>query len=66
MYSSNGWGSYAWGFNADFDEIELVIHNPCVEEDVACGPLIDFVALKLLASPKRTRGKNQLVEKWKL
>ncbi|RXH88474.1 hypothetical protein DVH24_000073 [Malus domestica] len=66
MYSSNGWDSYAWGFNADFDEIKLVIHNPGVEEDAACGPLIDSVALKLLASPKRTRGKNQLVEKWKL
>ncbi|KAM2061647.1 hypothetical protein ACFX1T_046683 [Malus domestica] len=58
MYSSNGWDSYAWGFNADFDEIELVIHNPGVEEDAACGPLIDSVALKLLASPKRTRGKK--------
>ncbi|KAB2623908.1 hypothetical protein D8674_037861 [Pyrus ussuriensis x Pyrus communis] len=55
MYSSIGWDSYAWGFNADFDEIELVIHNPGVEEDAACGPLIDSVALKLLVSPKRTR-----------
>ncbi|XP_050382170.1 uncharacterized protein LOC126799093 [Argentina anserina] len=55
MYSSTGWDSYAWGFKADADEIELTIHNPGVEEDPACGPLIDAVALKVLQIPKRTR-----------
>ncbi|XP_050136796.1 uncharacterized protein LOC126612438 isoform X2 [Malus sylvestris] len=55
IYSCNGWDSYAWGFNADFDDVELVIHNPGVVEDPACGPLIDSVALKLLEPPKRTR-----------
>ncbi|KAM1600895.1 hypothetical protein ACFXTN_023276 [Malus domestica] len=55
VYSSNGWDSYAWGFNADFDDTELVFHNPRVEEDPACGPLIDSVALKLLDPPTRTR-----------
>ncbi|KAL0380413.1 UNVERIFIED_CONTAM: hypothetical protein Sangu_0105600 [Sesamum angustifolium] len=38
------------------DEIEIVIHNPGVEKDKACGPLIDSVALKALYTPKRQRG----------
>lgn len=56
MYSSNGWDSYAWAFQADAHVIEISIHNPGVEEDAACGPLIDSVALKTLYNPKRTRG----------
>ncbi|KAH7565102.1 hypothetical protein JRO89_XS09G0132300 [Xanthoceras sorbifolium] len=58
-YSSNGWDSYAWAFQAKADEIEISIHNPGVEEDPACGPLIDSIALKLLYNPKRT-GANML------
>ena len=56
MYSSNGWDSYAWGFQADDKEIAISIHNPGVAEDPACGPLIDSVALKALYPPRRTRG----------
>lgn len=56
MYSSEGWDSYSWGFLAEADEIDIVIHNPAVEKDPACGPLIDFVALKALKTPKRPRG----------
>lgn len=54
MYSSNGWDSYAWGFKAVSDVAEIVIHNPAIEEDPACGPLIDDIAMKALYSPKRT------------
>ncbi|CAK9164832.1 unnamed protein product [Ilex paraguariensis] len=54
-YSSDGWDEYSWGFLAESSEIEIVIHNPGVEEDCACGPLIDSVALKALNAPKRTR-----------
>lgn len=56
MYSNNGWDSYAWAFVADAEEVEITIHNPGVEEDPACGPLIDSVALKVLYPPKRTGG----------
>lgn len=59
MYSSNGWDSYAWAFQASESVIEISIHNPGVEEDAACGPLIDSVALKTLYPPKRTRGKGK-------
>ncbi|GAA0150472.1 hypothetical protein LIER_37121 [Lithospermum erythrorhizon] len=52
MYGSNGWDSYAWGFIAESDLIELVIHNPGREKDPACGPLIDSVALKTLFPPR--------------
>ncbi|KAL9323155.1 hypothetical protein ACSQ67_011208 [Phaseolus vulgaris] len=55
MYGSNGWESFTCGFRADFPEAEIVIHNPGKEEDPACGPLIDSVALKVLDPPKRTR-----------
>ncbi|XP_058074581.1 protein DUF642 L-GALACTONO-1,4-LACTONE-RESPONSIVE GENE 2-like [Magnolia sinica] len=59
LYSSNGWDSYAWAFQADFDVAEVVIHNPGVEEDAACGPLIDSVAMKALYPPRLTN-KNLL------
>ncbi|KAG4178964.1 hypothetical protein ERO13_A10G077000v2 [Gossypium hirsutum] len=55
MYSSNGWDSYAWAFQADAHVIEISIHNPSVEEDAVCGPIIDSIALKTLYHPKRTR-----------
>ncbi|GLU22137.1 hypothetical protein SLE2022_382330 [Rubroshorea leprosula] len=59
MYSSSGWDSYAWAFQAFAAEIEISIHNPGVEEDPACGPLIDCVGIKTLNHPKRT-GVNLL------
>ncbi|PRQ26813.1 putative Galactose-binding domain-containing protein [Rosa chinensis] len=59
VYSSNGWDSYAWAFQADFPEIELVLHNPGVEEDPACGPLIDSIAIRTLYPPRATN-KNLL------
>ncbi|XP_078169154.1 protein BIIDXI-like isoform X1 [Carex rostrata] len=51
IYSSDGWDSYAWGFQAKYDYVELVIHNPGVDEDPACGPLIDSVAIQTLYPP---------------
>ncbi|KAJ9167770.1 hypothetical protein P3X46_019367 [Hevea brasiliensis] len=59
MYSSNGWDSYAWAFQAEYPEVDLVIHNPGVEEDPACGPLIDSVAIRALFPPRPTN-KNIL------
>ncbi|KAK6914966.1 protein of unknown function DUF642 [Dillenia turbinata] len=59
MYSSNGWDSYAWAFLPETDNIEIVIHNPGINEDPACGPLIDQIGIKVLEPPKRT-GANLL------
>ncbi|KAL9669652.1 hypothetical protein QQ045_007199 [Rhodiola kirilowii] len=55
MYSSNGWDLYSWAFQADASLVDLTIHNPGVEEDPACGPLIDSIALKPLSIPKPTK-----------
>lgn len=57
LYSSNGWDSYAWAYQAEYDYSEIVIHNPGVEEDPACGPLIDSIAIKALYPPKATSSK---------
>ncbi|XP_028766316.1 uncharacterized protein LOC114750652 [Neltuma alba] len=54
VYSSKGWDSYACGFRADYPEVEIVIHNPGLEEHPACGPIIDSVAIKSLYPPRRT------------
>ncbi|XP_011081926.1 uncharacterized protein LOC105164832 [Sesamum indicum] len=54
LYSSNGWDSYAWAFRTSYDVAEILIHNPGVEEDPACGPLIDSVAIRALYPPKPT------------
>ncbi|WOK99142.1 hypothetical protein Cni_G07854 [Canna indica] len=54
-YSSTCGDYYAWGFEALFDEVTLVIHNPGVEEDPACGPLIDAVAIRTLYPPHLTK-----------
>ncbi|CAN6441982.1 unnamed protein product [Victoria cruziana] len=59
IYSSDGWDSYAWAFQADFEEVDVLIHNPGVEEDPACGPLIDSIAIKTLYPPRPTN-KNLL------
>ncbi|CAL0319173.1 unnamed protein product [Lupinus luteus] len=52
LYSSNAWDTYAWSFQADYSDIEIVFHNPRVEKDEACGPLIDSIALAALYPPK--------------
>ncbi|KAG8375478.1 hypothetical protein BUALT_Bualt10G0104000 [Buddleja alternifolia] len=54
LYSSNGWDSYAWAFRSFYNVAEILIHNPGVEEDPACGPLIDSIAIRALYPPKPT------------
>lgn len=60
LYSSNGWDSYAWAFRTSYSVAEILIHNPGVEEDPACGPLIDSVAIRALYPPRPTRGEFSL------
>uniref|UniRef100_A0A0E0DFN4 DUF642 domain-containing protein n=1 Tax=Oryza meridionalis TaxID=40149 RepID=A0A0E0DFN4_9ORYZ len=56
VYTSTGWDSYSWAFKAKYSAVWLTIHNPGVEEDPACGPLIDLVAIKTLPPPHHTSG----------
>ncbi|XP_031273767.1 uncharacterized protein LOC116132254 [Pistacia vera] len=55
LYDSNGGDVYAWGFIANSTSVKVIFHNPGVQEDPACGPLIDAVAIKELYHPRPTR-----------
>lgn len=57
LYSSDGGDVYAYGFIAQSNSVKVTFHNPGVQEDPACGPLLDAVAIKELVRPLPTRGK---------
>ncbi|CAA2959048.1 Hypothetical predicted protein [Olea europaea subsp. europaea] len=59
VYNSEGWDLYAWAFRASYSVAVIILHNPGVEEDPACGPLIDSIAIRALYPPKATN-KNLL------
>ncbi|KAK9700298.1 hypothetical protein RND81_08G230300 [Saponaria officinalis] len=48
LFSSDGGDTYAWGFLATSHLANITFHNPGLQEDPACGPLLDAVALKHL------------------
>jgi hypothetical protein len=51
VYTSSGWDSYSWAFKARHTAVTLIVHNPGVTEDPACGPLLDAFAIKTLQPP---------------
>ncbi|CAD6263216.1 unnamed protein product [Miscanthus lutarioriparius] len=55
VYTSSGWDSYSWAFKAKHSTVWLSIHNPGHEDNPACGPLIDRVAVKTLRSPHHVK-----------
>lgn len=60
LYDING-DTYAWGFRAKTNIVTVTFHNPGVQEDPACGPLIDAVAIKELYPPMLTRGTSMTI-----
>ncbi|GMH20613.1 hypothetical protein Nepgr_022454 [Nepenthes gracilis] len=54
LYSSNGGDTYAWGFRAFSKFANITFHNVGVQEDPACGPLLDAVAIKEFFPPLPT------------
>ncbi|KAK1313497.1 hypothetical protein QJS10_CPA06g01536 [Acorus calamus] len=57
LYNSYGGDTYAWGFRAAASGVARVIfHNVGVQEDPACGPLLDAVAIKELLLPLPSNG----------
>ncbi|KAJ8565065.1 hypothetical protein K7X08_001525 [Anisodus acutangulus] len=46
LYSADGGDTYAWAFKATSDLVKVTFHNPGIQEDPTCGPLIDHVAIK--------------------
>ncbi|XP_051140414.1 uncharacterized protein LOC127257909 [Andrographis paniculata] len=56
LYSSDGGDTYAWSFRASGAIVKVTFHNPGMQEDPACGPLIDAVAIKEMLPASYTRG----------
>ncbi|CAM0904034.1 unnamed protein product [Alopecurus aequalis] len=54
VYTRSGWDSYSWAFKANDSVVSLIVHNPRVTEDAACGPLLDSFAIKTLLPPEST------------
>lgn len=56
LYNVQGWDPYAWSFEADEDDVNLIFRNLGMEDDPTCGPIIDEIAIKKLFSPDRPKG----------
>ncbi|KAG5013792.1 hypothetical protein AAZX31_09G208300 [Glycine max] len=54
LYSLNG-DVIAWGFRPTSSVAKVILHNPGIQEDPACGPLLDAVAIAEFCPPKPTR-----------
>lgn len=56
LYSADGGDTYAWAFNATSDVVKITFHNPGVQEDPTCGPLLDAIAIKEMLPNKYAKG----------
>ncbi|KAG7574536.1 Nucleotide-diphospho-sugar transferase [Arabidopsis suecica] len=56
LFSTNGGDTYAWAFKATSDLVKVTFHNPGVQEDPSCGPLVDAVAIKEILPLRYTKG----------
>ncbi|WVZ60960.1 hypothetical protein U9M48_010907 [Paspalum notatum var. saurae] len=55
LYSGASADTWAWGFRASAPVAQVTFANPGVQEDAACGPLLDAVAIKELPTPYPTK-----------
>ncbi|CAI9264102.1 unnamed protein product [Lactuca saligna] len=55
LYSVQGWDTYAWAFQADQEDTNVVFTNPGMEDDPTCGPIIDDIAIKKLFVPTKPK-----------
>ncbi|KAG5552446.1 hypothetical protein RHGRI_010501 [Rhododendron griersonianum] len=56
LYSSNGGDTYGWAFKATSKVVKVTFHNPGVQEDPTCGPLLDAIAIKQMIPLKYAKG----------
>lgn len=56
LYSSNGGDTYAWAFKANSKVVKVTFHNPGIQEDPTCGPLLDAIAIKEMLPLRYTKG----------
>lgn len=55
LYSIFGWDAYAWAFQAQSENVEVIFQNPGLEEDPTCGPILDAIALKQISTPEKLK-----------
>ncbi|KAJ4980615.1 hypothetical protein NE237_031452 [Protea cynaroides] len=55
LYNVQGWDSYAWAFQAESDNGEVMFRNTGMEDDPTCGPIIDNIAMKKLFTPDKPK-----------
>ncbi|XP_027156347.1 uncharacterized protein LOC113757137 [Coffea eugenioides] len=58
LFSSDGGDTYAWAFKATSDVVKVTFHNPGIQEDPTCGPLLDAIAIKEILPLRYTKGKS--------
>ncbi|XP_059669836.1 protein DUF642 L-GALACTONO-1,4-LACTONE-RESPONSIVE GENE 2-like [Cornus florida] len=56
LFSSDGGDTYGWAFKATSKVVKVTFHNPGIQEDPTCGPLLDAIAIKEMQPLKYTRG----------
>ncbi|GMY18914.1 protein DUF642 L-GALACTONO-1,4-LACTONE-RESPONSIVE GENE 2 [Fagus crenata] len=56
LYSSNGGDTYAWAFNPTSKLVKVTFHNPGIQEDPTCGPLLDAIAIKEILPLNYSKG----------
>ncbi|XP_061966167.1 protein TEEBE-like [Populus nigra] len=60
LYSSNGGDTYALAWKATSKAVKVTFHNPGIQEDPTCGPLLDAIAIKEMLPLKYS--KDNLVK----
>ncbi|XP_076884432.1 protein TEEBE-like [Bidens hawaiensis] len=56
LYSTDGGDTYAYAFKAIRSIVKVAFHNPGIQEDPTCGPLLDAIAIKKMTPLKYTAG----------
>ncbi|KAE8729838.1 NAC domain [Hibiscus syriacus] len=56
LYGADGGDTLALAFNATANVVKVTFHNPGIQEDPTCGPLLDAVAIKQMSPPRYTKG----------
>lgn len=56
LYSTDGGDTYAWSFKASSEVVKVTFHNPGMQEDPTCGPLLDAIAIKEMQPLTLTKG----------
>lgn len=56
LYDMEGGDTYAWCFKPKSNIVKLTFHNPGIQEDPTCGPLLDSIAIKEMPPMRHPKG----------